>query len=27
VSARPGNGTRIVVRVPVEPLAKTKAAS
>src|SRR6266446_2544591 len=27
VSARPGNGTRIVVRVPVEPLAKTKVAS
>jgi len=27
VSARPGNGTRVVVRVPVEPLAKTKVAS
>src|SRR5437899_456612 len=27
VSARPGNGTRIVVRIPVEPLAKTKVAS
>src|SRR5437870_863425 len=27
VSARPGTGTHIVVRVPVEPLAKTKVAS
>jgi signal transduction histidine kinase len=27
VSSQPGSGTRIVVRVPVEPLVKTKAAT
>ena len=27
VSSRPGSGTRILVRVPVEPFARTKAAT